>query len=239
MTVPLFTLEFDVEVDGSHEDTVRMVAALSSAYSRVAQSQLAFLSEDLEGRSHEVRTVNGVAQSEISLLITVGQELGKFIEVFLFQFYNCKATRKLRPNASHESGLSSNPEYPQGDLKHFNLESVLNAMRTDGSVPCHLPLLILKPRFVVHKRHPVAVRRHRLWQIFRSIFFRPRSRFGPSVRVLPVISEEQCRFSGNRDSGGAYVGARARKVPHWILEARNDDDHALGIPVIMFRLVCC
>lgn len=238
MTVPLYSLEFDVEVEGSHADTMKMVAALTSAYSRVSQSQLGILSEDLEGKSYEGRTVGAVAQPEISMLTTVGQELGKFIGAFLFQFQNCRANRKLRSYASH--GTGSSLEYPQSDLKQFHVESVLNAMRTDGSVPCHLPLLILKPRFVVHKRHPVAVHRHRLWDFFRRNIFRSRSRFGPSIKVLPVISEDHANNWGDRKNGGAYVGARARRVPQWILDVYSQhEDQTLGIPVIMFRLVHC
>lgn len=221
--LPVHTLEFDVGVTGPTEAVVSLVAALTNAFSQISSSQLQAASDDSSGASREARRVRAVAMAEFKPLHLVGKALSHFVGAYLTLYRSCRKTSSQMFRDAQTVGKQQERR-PRRDA-HMEkprptVEETVQKLRAGGSLGCHLPLVILKPRFVVHKVPPHAERG------------KATASKHLHVEVLPVISDIEGEGGGQK----RYRGPRARRFTE---DAGARQQHPSirdgGIPIILFR----
>ncbi|XP_026190759.1 uncharacterized protein LOC34618565 [Cyclospora cayetanensis] len=223
--VPVHTLEFDVGVSGTIEDVLSLMASLTSAASHVSSSQLQAAAEEEGDATGEARRVRTVSMNAFKPLLLLGKALSHFIGAHLTVYRTCRGTSGVSGSSEAQSGSEGTPTHSHGGKdtqskqKAF-LDEAMQQISVDGAVGCHLPLIFLKPRFVVHKTSPQEEKG---------------SGAGSKklhVEVLPVL------HGTGKDEASVrkYTGPRARFFAQEAMQQHAAKSTiAEGFPVILFR----
>lgn len=235
--VPVYTLEFDIGVEGDHESVLALVASLTTAASRVSSSQLQAAAEESSDSSKgEARRVRWVSLGAFKPLHAVGKALSRFVLAHVLQYRACKQQQQQREEAGADSDKARSPrlaaqlqQQPRTALRLQQLQQQLAAVGLSG---CHLPLLILKPRYVVqrHRRQDSSKSKNK-----QQTGSQARSSQELKVQILPLLPQTETMEKNKKQK---YTGPTARPLQYdsaqlQILKLPMSQ----GFPVILFRFV--
>lgn len=210
-------------VTGPYEAFVSVVAALTNAFSQVSSSQLQAVSGWSSMASREGRKVKAVAMAEFKPLHLVGKALSHFVGAHMAKYRACrKASSRVATKARNTTNGAKRKRRTETDTNQEepSLEEIVARLRGEGAPGCHLPMVILKPRFAVYKKSPGKARSSKQLH----------------VEVLPVINDTETEGGGK---ARLYKGPRARQYPPETPATPRPSFSSLddaGIPIILFRL---
>ena len=229
----MYTLEFDVEVEGDENAVLLFTASLHRAAAEVSSSQLqaaAAAAEETAGHSStEGGRLRAVSLDAFKPLHAVGRSLSPFIGAHLSRYRVCRQQQDKREAAEIESerqkaqrraaAASPSAQQQQQQQQDIPLSQLQQQLHATGITACHLPLIILKPRFVVHKLINNKNKKKPFWG----------SASPPQVHILPVIKT-------NKTKKNNYSGRTARSLDTKSSNLQIFKQPNLeGFPVILFR----
>ncbi|CDJ42819.1 hypothetical protein, conserved [Eimeria tenella] len=233
--VPVYTLEFDIGVEGDHESVLALVASLTTAASRVSSSQLQAAAEESSDSSKgEARRVRWVSLGAFKPLHAVGKALSRFVLAHVLQYRACKQQQQQREEAGADSDKARSPrlaaqlqQQPRTALRLQQLQQQLAAVGLSG---CHLPLLILKPRYVVqrHRRQDSSKSKSK-----QQTGGQARSNQELNVQILPLLPHAETMEKNKKQK---YTGPTARPLQYDSAQMQVlKPPMSQGFPVILFR----